>query len=221
MRAEFQSGYLWRYAGLAAVSLGLAAWFAYDGFVGYPKELEKAVAFESLEDLSAMELEEQWAEITEEKGWSLKQPKPSEEIESDINGQYFWCAIGLVVGIPALLLLIRSRGTWVESTGSGIKTSWGQEFSYADVESLNKRRWEKKGIARATYKTDQGTKIFTFDDFKYEREPLGKMLRELEAVLTPEQITGGPTEVETDALKAKAAEEEEASKTAAEDPNNT
>ena len=32
------------------------------------------------------------------------------------------------------------------------------------------------------------------DDFKFDREPLGKMLRDLESQLRPEQIVGGPAE---------------------------
>ncbi len=206
MRAEFQRSYLLRYAGLAAVCLGLGMWFAYDGFVGYPRALERAEAFEQLSDLSSRDIETRWAELTEEKGWPNKRPeKKAEEIRSDITGQYFWFAINLVVGLPALYLLLTSRGRWIEATDQGLKTSWGQSLSFADVKLLNKRRWQKKGIAIASYTENGTSRTFIFDDFKYDREPIGQMLRKLEAGLSAEQITGGPSELEEDAAKTEAA----------------
>ncbi|HBE69951.1 MAG TPA: hypothetical protein DDW52_17535 [Planctomycetaceae bacterium] len=198
---------------LAAVCLGMSAWFAYDGFIGYPAKLERSEAFAQLGDLPGRQLEDRWTEIAEENGWSKRRPEKSpEEIEGDIREQYFWSALTLLLGIPALYFLVRSRGSWVERTGDGIATSWGQAFKFADVTNLNKRRWERKGIAVAAY-TDAGEgKTFTFDDFKFEREPLGKMLRDLESHLADEQITGGLSEVAADARRAeeKAVEEEAA-----------
>lgn len=197
MRAEFQRSYLMRYLVLAAVCLGLGVWFAYDGFIGYPQQLEYAEAYAEIQKLPSREIEQRWTELTAEKGWPSKLPsKSAEEIQSDIYGQYFWSALSFLVGIPALLLVIRSRGTWVEPTETGLTTSWGQSMNYVDVQSLNKRKWAKKGIARATYRDGNTTRTFTFDDFKYDREPIGEMLRSLEAVLKPEQITGGPPEGE-------------------------
>jgi len=213
LRASFQSSYLRRYMILAAVCLGMSAWFAYDGFIGYPAKLERSEAFAQLGDLPGRQLEDRWTEIAEENGWSKRRPEKSpEEIEGDIREQYFWSALTLLLGIPALYFLVRSRGSWVERTGDGIATSWGQAFKFADVTNLNKRRWERKGIAVAAY-TDAGEgKTFTFDDFKFEREPLGKMLRDLESHLADEQITGGLSEVAADARRAeeKAVEEEAA-----------
>ncbi|GAB5406016.1 MAG: hypothetical protein Aurels2KO_42470 [Aureliella sp.] len=209
-RANFQKSYLTRYTLLAAVCLGMCAWFAYDGFVAYPAKLVVAQAFEEVADLSGPELEDRWNEITSEKGWKSKRPeKKAEEIRSDITEQYFWAALTFALGVPALVLLFRSRGSWVQRTESGLETSWGQTVHFADVQSLNKRRWEKKGIARAAYTDGEATRYFTFDDFKFEREPLGQILRDLEETLTDEQVTGGLKEVAAEAKKAaeKAAEE--------------
>ncbi|MEO8271198.1 MAG: hypothetical protein ABI557_15860, partial [Aureliella sp.] len=117
---------------------------------------------------------------------------------SDIVGQYFWGGINLLVGLPALILWLRARGSWVESTESGLTTSWGQSLRFSDVKLLDKKRWQRKGIAKATYAPAEGgpSKKFVFDDFKYEREPLGQILRDLEKHLLPEQIVGGPPEAE-------------------------
>lgn len=202
LRANFQNGYLTRYTILAVVCLGMCAWFAYDGFVAYPAKLEVAEAFDEIADLPGKEIEERWNEITTEKGWKNRRPeKRAEEIHSDITEQYFWAALTFALGIPALVLLFRSRGSWVERTATGLKTSWGQTLEFAEVEALNKRRWEKKGIAKASFKDGDATRYFTFDDFKFDREPLGKILRDLEATLTDEQVTGGLKEVDADAKR--------------------
>lgn len=202
LRANFQSGYLTRYTILAVVCLGMCAWFAYDGFVAYPAKLVVAKAFDEIADLPGKEIEERWNEITTEKGWKDRRPeKRAEEIQSDITEQYFWAAITFALGIPALVLLFRSRGSWVERTETGLKTSWGQTLEFAKVEALNKRRWEKKGIAKASYKEGDSTRYFTFDDFKFDREPLGKILRDLESMLTDEQVTGGLKEAAADAKR--------------------
>jgi hypothetical protein len=75
-------------------------------------------------------------------------------------------------------------------------------MDFENVTLLNKRRWAKKGIAKAYYNQDGVAKIFTFDDFKFEREPIGKMLRRLEESLERDKIVGGPTEAEFEAARA-------------------
>ena len=220
LRAEFQKSYLMRYALLAGFCLFLAAWFGYDGLVGYPSQLERAQAYDQLRKLDAEERQTKWDAIASEHGWPRTVPeKRAEEIEDAITGQYVWAGLCLIVGIPALVLLIRSRGRWVEETENGLTTSWGQTVDFSTVTSLNKRRWAKKGIARATYEQDGAAKTFVFDDFKFEREPLDKLLAKLETHLKPEQIVGGPPEAsgeeDADKNKEENAEEHQGGSTAA------
>jgi hypothetical protein len=59
---------------------------------------------------------------------------------------------------------------------------------------LDKKKWETKGIAKATYRDNSLTRVFVFDDFKFDREPLGDMLRSLEKKISRDQIVGGPPE---------------------------
>lgn len=198
LRANFQKSYLWRYALLAAVGLGFSAYFFYDGLIGYPKKLEYAIEWEKLSHLDTDQRAEAWRKIVAERGWPKRTPdEKAEEIAASIPGQFFWGVITALIGLPALYLLIMSRNSWVERTEGGVTTSWGQTMSFADVVELNKSKWAKKGIAKAKY-IDQGrARIFVFDDFKYEREPLGQMLRDLEQMLPDDKIIGGPREQAT------------------------
>ena len=208
VRAEFQKNYLWRYAALAGICCLLGLWFAYDGFIGYPSKIPMAEAYDEIRELPAEERIEQWEALASQNDWPSRTPdKSAEEIRDDITGQYFWAFLNFVIGLPALVLLLRSRGSWVERTEKGVRTSWGQELSFSAVSRLNKKKWKDKGIARATYDENGATRTFVFDDFKFDREPIGKMLRDLEAMLKPEQIVGGPTELEADERAAQAEDE--------------
>lgn len=194
-RANFQKKYLLRYLMFVAVCFPLALWFFYDGFIGYPKQLPAAVAFEPLRKLDSEERRAQWESLAEANNWPLAEPKKTpKEIESDIVGQYVFGTIGLVVAAIALCYYFACRGTWVERTATGLTTSWGQNVDFSKVSKLNKTRWERKGIAKATYSDHGKIRTFTFDDFKFDRPALDQMLYELEQVLKSEQIVGGPPE---------------------------
>ena len=204
IRAEFQKNYLMRYLILATVCLFMAAWFAYDGLIGYPQKVPYAEAYDELRELEAAERVDKWKAIAKQNDWPTVVPtKTAEEMRGELTGQYVWGGLNLLAGLPALFLYFRSRGSWVEATPDGLKTSWGQQVRFADVTKLDKRRWQRKGIARATYRPTQANstsggaeRVFVFDDFKFQREPLGQMLRDLEAVLEPAQIVGGPPEAD-------------------------
>ncbi|RMF40197.1 MAG: hypothetical protein D6753_12175 [Planctomycetota bacterium] len=200
-RIDFQTSYLMRYAIMAAVGILFSLWFLYDGLIGYPRHLPAARAYDELRDLDTEQRLTRWEEIAQQNGWPRRPPeKTAEEIESDIVGQYFWATLFAILGIPALYLLIVNRGRWIEETEQGLRTSWGQEVPFDKVKRLDKRRWAKKGIAKAYYDSPSGEQVFVFDDFKYDREKTDALLRRLESVLSPDQIVGGPPEAELEQL---------------------
>jgi hypothetical protein len=49
------------------------------------------------------------------------------------------------------------------------------------VESLDKRKWERKGIAWVNYRTENGKQgKLKLDDFVYEREPVDEIFKRIE-----------------------------------------
>ncbi len=177
-RANFQKSYLTRYLVLAGFCLPLALWFFYDGLIGYPHQLTIAKEYDPLRELDPEERRTQWESIAKAKGWPTEAPeKKAVEIEDSIVGQYVWGFAKLVAGLVALGYYIRSRGSWVEPTATGLTTSWGQTFDFKDVVRVDKKKWDSKGIAKVTYRDNTLTRTFVFDDFKYDREPLGNILR--------------------------------------------
>lgn len=212
LRANFQQSYLWRYLIMACVGIFMAGWFAFDGLVTYPNRLERLVVLEELksEISDRTELQKKWEAVAESRGWPIERPdgddKNSDQLRMDIQGQYFFGVLSLLLGLPALYFYLKSKRQWVEETEDGLTTSWGQQVRFADVTQLNKKKWDRKGIARAYYTEAGKQRTFVFDDFKFEREPLGKILRKLEDVLEPDKIVGGISEAERDQQKKAAAE---------------
>jgi hypothetical protein len=92
----------------------------------------------------------------------------------------------------------RARGRWIESTPSGITSSWGQSLDFDQVESLDKRKWRSKGIAKVTYRDNGRKRRFILDDYKFDRQATGQILRELESTIDAKMITGGPPEAPPD-----------------------
>jgi hypothetical protein len=178
----------------------MSLWFAFDGFIGYPREKSRSAAYEQLERevTEPKERLTRWRELAKSNGWSVDTPKEkANSFDNKIFGQYVFGGICLFVSLVPLYFYLTSKGRWVESTDEGLTTSWGQTVKFSDVVQLNKSRWTNKGIAKAYYKEGDQKKCFVFDDFKYERKPLGEILKQLEAVLKAEQIVGGTPEPNT------------------------
>ncbi len=196
LRANFQKSYLFRYLVFVLVCIPLGFWFLYDGIIAWPKQLPMIRAYEAIDkNLEQKEIQDKWNEIAKANGWSKSPPKKtSAEMESAITGQYLWASLSFLVGAIAATYYLRSKNAWVEETESGLITSWGQKLEYAKVSKLEKSKWETKGIAKAFYFEKGQRRIFTFDDFKFDRAPLGRMLYNLEQVIPFSKVVGGPLE---------------------------
>ena len=211
IRAKYDNRYLWRYALIVFVGVGWALYCAYDLTFKYPVELEQAKVYhEQLKDLDERERQAQWDKICQENGWGQVRtsPRKPEKVEEVISLNYLQGIVALIIGLPPVFFILFSVGSWVEGDQQGIRTSWKQEFQFDDVKVLDKKKWEKKGIARAEYEQNGKRGIFVFDDFKYEREPIVQLLKNLEATLESDQIVGGQPEGESQAANANSSADE-------------
>jgi hypothetical protein len=180
------------YMGIAAI--GFSLWCLYDGFVKYPREQQRALAWEK--DF-ANKTTEEWIAFAEEQGWSTSLPKQSktdEEYKFSIVSQYVMAAVSGLVGLYLVSIPLRARGRWIESSEDGVTSSWGQSFKFEDVVGLEKRQWRSKGIAKVTYLDGGRKRRFVIDDYKFDRYKTDEILYELEQRIDPAMITGGPPE---------------------------
>ena len=90
------------------------------------------------------------------------------------------------MGIYFLATFILTRGRWVEADEQGVRTSSGQQMDYASIKSIDKSRWQRKGIAMVHYESNGQAGRILLDDWKYDREPTKRILEAIE-----ERMPGG------------------------------
>ena len=82
----------------------------------------------------------------------------------------------------------------MEADEKSVTTSWGESLQIENITKIDKRKWEKKGIASVHFKNEFGLdKFMVFDDFKYDRDSMGEIMKLAEKNLKPDQIVGGAT----------------------------
>jgi hypothetical protein len=87
------------------------------------------------------------------------------------------------------IAVLRSLNRWVELDEQGLSTSAGARVPFEAITRLNKRRWEKKGIAVVHYKDDGGAdRKIDLDDWKFERQPMDEIVLSIESQLPSDKI---------------------------------
>ena len=149
---------------------------------------------EAYEKLPEEDRRDAWKELATEKGWPTITPsKTAEDISHDIGGQFMMIVLCSLFGIPALLKFMSGQGTWIEGDKKLIRNSRGQEVQIDSITKIDKTKWDAKGIAKIHYEVDGKKKKFVMDDFKYDRKPMGELMRGdvqvvLDRELTEDQI---------------------------------
>lgn len=127
MKLTLNREYVMRHLGVAALFLGLCGWFLYDGTITYPK----------MDDAKFSE------EILHGRQGDFDKLK-----QEAINRQFQFAGI---CGIAALLIAVgvgRCRLQtleWDDAQLCGSLTG-GKPLAFADINGIDDRRWEKKGI---------------------------------------------------------------------------
>jgi hypothetical protein len=93
--------------------------------------------------------------------------------------------LGLVPGSILLLAwaLYNSRGE-IRLSGQTLSVPGHPPVSLTGIESIDKSKWDRKGIAWVSYRTEslQAGK-FKLDDFVYERDPIDEIYKRIEQSL--------------------------------------
>lgn len=204
IRAENDPRFSRRFLIMGIVAIGFALWCLKDGLYTYPSGRTKgfeefktdfpalfavptarAMSVEEFESNADKEHWDAWAHYSHDRGIKVR---------ADIITQFIMAAITGVAGLFLLSIPIRSRGRWIELDDNELRSSWGESFRVDQVESLNKRKWRDKGIAKVTYRENGRKRKFVIDDYKFMRDPTDAILFELEQRIGIEKITGGPPE---------------------------
>jgi hypothetical protein len=223
LRTDISKRHLIRLTLVGLFCLGFGLWALYDGKVTYPEQRQRALAYEELKDQSRegdwprvvaehgwkpydqgvpaqryQELKDQnrldeWPDLVAERGWLPNDPG-TPKTKSEIAVQFFMFAIAGGAGLLMLIHVLRCRGRWIEMDDTGLRTSRGQEVAFDQITEIDKKKWDKKGIAKIQYQQDGRESVLTLDDFIYERPTTDDMLRQVENHVGHDKIVNGKPE---------------------------
>lgn len=198
IRAEHDHEFNMRKLWIVAFFAGWSIWSAYDLAYTYPASIKKIEIYDKIKSESSDldEAKKKWAKMAEEKGWARKPPKSTVDgVQWSIMFNYITLVGGAILAIFFTWKYFKIRSSWFGADEERVKNSFGLDVPFKSIQSVDKKKWAKKGIAHVTYKDEQGnSNVFVMDDFKYVREPMGEIMRRIEQHLKPEQIIGGEPE---------------------------
>lgn len=180
--APIRKGYSIRILIIAVALIGGGLWFLYDGLVGYPRQQEIYEAYQQIrEDHDDWRV--RWAEVAAERGWPVTDETPQGYSDTEILVQRIFAAVLLPLGALVAVSYLRLLRRWISSDEAGLRTSWGARVPWEAIQSLDKQRWQRKGIAVVRYE-DAGTpRRITLDDWKYDTAAIERIVSEVEAEL--------------------------------------
>lgn len=173
--ARISKEWLKRMGLLMLFLVGGAAWFFYDGYVGYPKAGERYQNFmrmvETMKDKGEAQTSDDesvrlaWAERARANGWKVEKPK--EITDAQIREQK---VIGVALAVSAIALAgwaLMSMRQSIKCDGVTVTGANGKSIHLDEIHALDKRKWERKGIAYALYSTAGKERRLTLDDYKF------------------------------------------------------
>lgn len=203
IKAVSATPYRYRLALFAVGCLVLGLWFLYDGCIAYPKDREIHQAFQAVkkEGLEGDALLERWKQIAGPKGWpdgTLGDPGKN---RSDFDIQFNLVAGVLLEFIGAWFALgaWRHARRWIALDNDNLTTSWGLTIPLEGILTLDKSRWQEKGIALVIADAERGGGRVLLDDWKYDRDATTQIVNTIQARLRPEQVVGDTSTTPTPA----------------------
>jgi hypothetical protein len=167
---------------MTVVLLGMAGWFAYDGFITYPRDNEQHRRYV--------------ADPVNNKDAPV-------HTETDIRMQKVLA--GILPAVAAGLLgwtLYRSRGAY-RLKDDVLSVPGHPDVPLEAITRIDKSKWDRKGIAYLDYELPGGagagagtTGTLKLDDFIYERPPTDRIMEAIEAKLLPAASAPGSEGVE-------------------------
>ncbi len=134
-----------------------------------------------------------WQEYSGENQMSSKPPEKPFDAKK-IHEQIIVFYICLALALITLFFLIRTSRRSIRADDEGIVTVKGIRVPYADMRTLDLRKWDTKGIAIIDYESTSGKSRaridgLTYGGFKKEHdEPAERLMRKIRANFTGELI---------------------------------
>jgi len=178
---------------MTVLLIGMGLWFGYDGFVGWPKANENWEQLDQKRSAADKRNDHSEAERLRE-----EQSKFKHHTDTDIRTQKM-----LAFALPplAIILLIwalhNSRGEY-RLEGTMLHVPGHPPVPFANITEIDKRLWDRKGIAYVSYDLGNGQQgSLKLDDFLYDRPPTDEIYGRIEKYVQPQaEATPATTPVE-------------------------
>ena len=159
--AKPAKSYRIRYIIMFVVCVAMGGWFGYDGIVGYPAQNE-----------------------ARQNSPEYKPGDPLPHTDLDITFQKALMVILPIAGIALLAFcLYQSRGKY-RLEGTVLHVPGHPPIQLESITTINKKKWDRKGIAYLTYEQGGTSGVVRIDDFAYERQPTDEIFKRIEQHLT-------------------------------------
>ncbi len=157
--------------------VGLGLYFFYDGAIGYPKKNE---AFLKHKELKEAGRESAWPATAKRHGWDVTPPEKLHD-EGDLMGQYVFGTVTLALGGCAIAWVAMCWKRTLRSDAEAVYGDTGVRVPFSEMRSVDRRKWDTKGIAVVLYERDGKKRRLVLDDYKYAGGE--KILQEVEQYL--------------------------------------
>ena len=198
IRANINPKYLIRLGLVTTMCIGMSLFCIKDGAYTWPQQRKFALEYEQFRadnsDMSEKVAAEKWNEkASKDHGWmakDLKEPRKPYEF----NQQFALAGLTGLIGLFFLGKLLGNWGCWVDATEEGLLTSERKQVRFEDIQALDKKKWQNKGIAYVRYETGGKRNKILLDDCNYERDTTQQILRLVEEKIGVEKIINGKPE---------------------------
>jgi hypothetical protein len=179
-------GYRWKHLIMAVLMIAAGGWFAYDGWINWPRMNGQAVRVEK-------ELEAAQKANNEQKknDLALELRKYEKHNDASILIQKLLAstlpAFGLIWGAWTLRA---TRGNY-RLEGDTLHVPGHPPVPYDKIRRIDKRKWERKGIAFLHYEHGQPPVpgVLKLDDFAYQRKETDEILERIEQHVLASLVT--------------------------------
>lgn len=138
-----------------------------------------------------------WLEYSKSRGFDADPPEKTYDART-IRHQWvvFWICLTLAAG--ALFILLRTLRRSISADDEAITTQQGKRIPYADLKTLDLRKWETKGLAFIDYDGPSGKGRIridglTYGGFKKEQdEPAERLMRRIRPRFSGEVLEYAP-----------------------------
>jgi hypothetical protein len=174
--------------------LGFGAWSLYDGIWGYPKHNRRVDAYQALIQeaeqgrQTRQEWHAAWLKLAEDNGWSADKPKARHGTR-DIRTQFIMALIFCPIGIASLIAVALNSRRRFSAEDDGLHGFAATAIPYTAITAIDKKKWDRKGIAKLEVSIEGAARKITLDDWKFRG--IAAILAEIEK-RRPELVPAPP-----------------------------